>query len=418
MKIAVIIPVYNHARYVGEALESVLAQTRKADRILVIDDGSKDESLAVAQSFADRGVQARGQENQNAFNTINTLVRWAHEEGCDWVNILNSDDRFLPGRLAACAAYAEQHPEKAVVSTRLQVIDDQGQIMATDAKRARWFYGAQSLTEQPYGSVAELLGKANFIATTSNVFARTDYLLANPFRPYHFNHDYFFLAGAAWRDLIGLVPEVHMEYRVHGSNTITTKPEPLIREMLRMHLDLYRHYADELATNDVMRERFFDYCRAQWESISSFHAGMFQVAVAQLVGQFGEDQLQRLAQALSGSEFDVSPNKALSGSYTGAAPLSAATLSTKLEELRSEKARLQEEREAWAELAKLRHIIGSSRWMALGGLLGATKGLQGNQGRGPVEKLTQLRELCSASRWIAWGVKLRSSSSVMLRGDS
>lgn len=42
-RIAVIIPVYNHAKFVGEAIESVLAQTRQADRILVIDDGSKDK---------------------------------------------------------------------------------------------------------------------------------------------------------------------------------------------------------------------------------------------------------------------------------------------------------------------------------------------------------------------------------------
>jgi hypothetical protein len=410
MKIAVIIPVYNHERFVGEAIESVLAQTRPADAILVIDDGSKDGSLAVAQSFADRGVKSRGQENQNAFNTINSLVKWAHEEGCDWVNILNSDDRFLPGKLAACAAFAEAHPEKQVVSTRLQVIDDQGQLMAPDTKRARWFYGAQSLTEQPYASVAELMGKANFIATTSNVFARTDYLLANPFRPYHFNHDYFFLAGAAWRDLIGLVPEVHMEYRVHGNNTITTRPEPLIREMLRMHLDLYRHYADELAASATMRERFFDYCRAQWESISSFHAGMFQVAVAQLVGQFDESQLQRLAQVIAGPEFDVSPNKALSGSYTGAAPLSSAALSAKVDELRAERSKAMEEREAAAALAKLRHQIASSRWMSLGNLLGFTRALRGNQGKGAAEKVAHTTTLCAEMAWVRWGAKLGSST--------
>ena len=50
-RIAVVIPVYNHARYVGEALESVLAQTRKPDRVIVIDDGSKDDSLDVLGAF-------------------------------------------------------------------------------------------------------------------------------------------------------------------------------------------------------------------------------------------------------------------------------------------------------------------------------------------------------------------------------
>jgi glycosyltransferase involved in cell wall biosynthesis len=408
MRVAVIIPVYNHAKFVGEAIESVLAQTRKADRILVIDDGSKDDSLAVAQSFADRGVQARGQENQNAFNTINTLVKWAHEEGCDWVNILNSDDRFLPRKLEACADYAAAHPEKQVISGKLEVIDEQGAVMPMDAKRAKWFYGAQSLIEQPHTSVAELLGKANFIATTSNVFARTDYLLANPFRPYHFNHDYFFLAGAAWRDVIGLVPEVLMQYRVHGNNTIATKPEPLIREMLRMHLDLYKHYADELADSAKMRERFFDYCRGQWDSISSFHAGMFQVGVAQLVAQFGEDQLQLLAKGLTGPEFDTSPNRALSGSYDGTAPLSANTLSTKLADLQEERRKWHEEREAYAELMKLRQSLSESKWVSLGRLLGAGKELRRNEGKGGVEKLAKARSTCTQSGWLKMGAKLGS----------
>jgi len=87
-RIAVVIPVYDHAKFVGEAIESVLAQTRQADRILVIDDGSKDDSLAVCQAFTDRGVQARGRENRGAHNTINELVQWAADEGCDWVDAL------------------------------------------------------------------------------------------------------------------------------------------------------------------------------------------------------------------------------------------------------------------------------------------------------------------------------------------
>jgi len=228
--------------------------------------------------------------------------------------LLNSDDRYLPRKLEACLALAEANPTKQVISGRLEVIDEQGAIMPPDAKRARWFYGAQSLTEADRSNVAELLGKANFIATTSNVFARTDYLLANPFRPYRFNHDYYFLAGAAWRDVIGLVPEVLMQYRVHGNNTIATKPEPLIREMLRMHLDLFHDYAADLAQNAAMRARFSDYCRALWDNISSFHGGMFQVAIAQIVAEVPEEKLQALAYSLQGPEFDTSPNRGLAGS--------------------------------------------------------------------------------------------------------
>ena len=418
MRIAVIIPVYNHAHFVGEAIESVLAQTRRADRILCIDDGSKDNSLAVCQRYADRGVQARGRENQGAHNTINELVHWAKAEGCDWVNVLNSDDRYLPRKLEMCAAAARANPDKQVISGRLEVIDESGEVMPPDRPRARWFYGAQSLTESGDYSVAELIGKANFIATTSNVFARTDYLLANPFRPYRFNHDYYFLASSAWRDVLFLLPEVLMQYRIHGSNTITTRPEPLIREMLRMHLDLYHDFAAELATDHGMRTRFADYCRTLWDNISSFHAGMFQVALAQIVAGIPENEREALAASLTGQEFDTSPNRALAGGYDGTEPLSIAKLCRKLDLLREEKELWSAERHAWNELHRIKQQLQDSHWVGLGAAFGLGKTLRRNEGKGSIEKLQKMRNALLQSRWLKLGAALGSRIARSLRAEA
>lgn len=413
-RIAVIIPVYNHARYVGEAIESVLNQTRKPDRIFVIDDGSKDDSLEVVKRYEPQGVVSYGRENRGAHNTINELVSLAAKD-CQWINILNSDDRFLPRRLEACEQVAAANPGREVISGRLEVIDADGAIMAPDTQRARWFYGAQTVTEQPHATVAEMLGHANFIATTSNVFASSEYLLANPFRPYRFNHDYFFLAGAAWRDKIALSPEVLMQYRVHGSNTITTKPEPLMREMLRMHLDLYRHHAAELAADAAMRGRFAEYSAALWSNISSFHAGLFQVALAQLASKATEEDLAALAAALQGPEFEVSPSHDLAGAYDGTRPLSACILNTKLDTLRADKNRLSEERAALSDLAKLRQQLQSSKWVALGALLGRVKDLQRHEGKTPADKLGSLRQACAESAWLKLGAGLGLKSAKTLQ---
>lgn len=413
-RIAVIIPVYNHAHYVGEAIESVLNQTRKPDRIIVIDDGSKDDSLEVVKRYAAQGVECSGRENRGAHNTINELVSLAAKD-CQWINILNSDDRFLPRRLEVCEQTAAANPGREVISGRLEVIDATGQIMAPDTQRARWFYGAQTVTEQTHATVAEMLGQANFIATTSNVFAAADYLLANPFRPYRFNHDYFFLAGAAWRDKIALSSEVLMQYRVHGSNTITTRPEPLMREMLRMHLDLYRHHAAELAADAAMRERFAEYSAALWSNISSFHAGLFQVALAQLASKATEEELATLAAALRGPEFEVSPSHDLAGAYDGSRPLSACILNTKLDTLRADKARLGEERAALNDLSRLRHQLQSSKWVALGSLLGRVKELQKQDGKTAADKLATLRQACLESAWLKLGAGFGSAIAKSLR---
>ncbi len=415
-RIAVIIPCYNHARYIGEALESCLAQSRKPDRIIVIDDGSKDDSMKVMEPFKARGVEVRGRENQGAHNTINELVRIAAED-CEWVSILNSDDRYLPQRFEKCLAVATANPNASVISTRLEVIDDAGNRMKEDEPRARWFYGVQSLGDAADLSPAEWLGRGNFIATTSNIFARGGYLRANPFRPYRFNHDYFFLAGAAWRDQIALSNEVLMQYRVHGSNTITTKPEPLMREMLRMHLDLFHHFADELAADETKRRRFSDYMRALWDNMSSFHAGMFQLALAQLAARASESELQALAAALQGSELDTSPNRSFSGAYDGKEPLSVNVLSRKLDALREEKQRLQEEREVLNELLKLRQMLAASRWVSLGAALGFGRTLRKNEGKSAAEKLQKLKAACEKSQWLKLGAMLGSGGLVDSTGS-
>jgi glycosyltransferase involved in cell wall biosynthesis len=409
-RIAVIIPVYNHAHYVGETVESVLNQNRKPDRILVIDDGSRDHSLEVVKRYESQGVESFGRENRGAHNTINELVGLAAKD-CEWINILNSDDRFLPNKLERCEQTAAANPGKEVICGRLEVIDGEGKLMPKDAQRARWFYGAQTVQDQPHASVAEMLGMANFVATTSNVFATASYLQANPFRPYRFNHDYFFLAGAAWRDKIALCPELLMQYRVHGSNTIATAPEPLIREMLRMHLDLYRHHAAELASDAAMRARFAEYSAALWSNISSFHAGMFQVALAQLAAAHTEADLAALATTLTGQEFDTSPSHDLAGAYDGNQPLSASILNTKLDALRADKLRLTEERAALSDLARLRHTLQRSRWVALGALLGRTRDLQRLEGKTPMQKVKLLKEACARSKWLSLGSIIGSSAS-------
>jgi hypothetical protein len=254
------------------------------------------------------------------------------------------------------------------------------------------------------------MGRGNFIATTSNVFARANYLTANPFRDYRFIHDYFFLAGASFRDQIAVCPEVHLQYRVHGSNTITTKPEPLIREMLLMHLDLYRHYAEELKADPVKRARFYEYGQAMWENMSSLHAGLLQVLLAQLAKRAPQEEIAALVAGLQGPEFDVAPNRTLAGAFDGKEPLSAAVLSRRLDDLREKTHGLQQERTAFAELARLRGLLTRSRWVALGNLLGAAGALTKNEGSSAPEKLAKLQAALSASGWLKLGCSLGSKS--------
>ncbi|MEI6533795.1 MAG: glycosyltransferase family A protein [Verrucomicrobiaceae bacterium] len=414
-RVAVIIPCYNHARYVGEALESVLVQTRKPDRIIVIDDGSKDNSLEVLSAFADRGVEVLSQSNLGAHATINKLVALAAQD-CEFVSILNSDDRYLPGRIESCLKELVARPTKTVVSSRLRVMDDKGAVLPEDAPRSRWFHGAWSLGREEVADMAEWLGQANFVATTSNVFARSSYLQANPFRPYRFNHDYFFLASAALDGLLTIVPEMLLEYRVHGSNTISTRPEPLVREMLRMHMDLYRAYAQRLLTSLDLRKRFYGFVRSSWDNISSFHAGLFQVAMAQLAAKCSESEIAALIDGVKGPEMDEFPNKYVAGAFDGVTPLSVAgALDKQLQDLKLEHDQLKKDREALDKLSRYRHLMLRSKWIRLGLSLGLCHSLVSSHGKKPHEKMLYLRERCVTHWWLWLGEKVGSNCSYELR---
>src|ERR1700738_1139741 len=96
--VSVVLPVYNHERFVTAAIESVLAQSVQPREIICIDDGSSDGSAQAVQDIASRTSRVRcwTRANQGAHRTINEGVRAATS---GYVAILNSDDIFHPRRL-------------------------------------------------------------------------------------------------------------------------------------------------------------------------------------------------------------------------------------------------------------------------------------------------------------------------------
>jgi glycosyltransferase involved in cell wall biosynthesis len=91
-QIAVVIPLCNHAAYIGNAIRSVLAQTRKLDKIVIVDDGSADDSVEIVRAFAESRIELYTQPNAGAHVPLNRGIENA--AGCDYVAILNSDDVF------------------------------------------------------------------------------------------------------------------------------------------------------------------------------------------------------------------------------------------------------------------------------------------------------------------------------------
>ena len=94
--VSVVIPSYNHAAYIREAVDSVLSQSLSDLELIVVDDGSQDESLDILAGYSDRRFHLYTQLNQGAHAAIN---RGLHAAAGDYLAILNSDDAYHPQRL-------------------------------------------------------------------------------------------------------------------------------------------------------------------------------------------------------------------------------------------------------------------------------------------------------------------------------
>lgn len=113
--VSVIMPAYDVADYIGAAIESVMAQTFTDWELIVIDDGSPDESGAIAASHAARDgrIRVARQSNGGLSAARNHALRLARGE---LIAILDSDDIWHPSFLAAQVALLQQHPEIDIVT--------------------------------------------------------------------------------------------------------------------------------------------------------------------------------------------------------------------------------------------------------------------------------------------------------------
>ncbi|HRI80834.1 MAG TPA: glycosyltransferase family A protein [Opitutaceae bacterium] len=111
--VSIIIPSYNSVRWLGETLESALAQTWQNREIIVIDDGSTDHSLTIAHGFESRGVRVVGQPNRGASAARNHGLRLARG---DFIQYLDADDLLSPAKIERQLNLLEQRPSGTIAS--------------------------------------------------------------------------------------------------------------------------------------------------------------------------------------------------------------------------------------------------------------------------------------------------------------
>lgn len=230
--LSVIIPLYNHEKYIRRAIESVLKQTYPSLELIIIDDGSSDRSFEVARKFHDKRIRLLTQENAGAHQAINRGLGMARGE---YLAILNSDDFYEKKRFEVMIRYMQEHPRIGFACSYLTVINEKGRKLGVKKgwkNMEPWLLEHPQLSFQDPCDFKKNLLVANFISTTSNfLFRRSLYEEIGGMRNLRFAHDWDFALRAAEVTECALIDQPLVRYRVHESNTISSNRKWMLFEI-------------------------------------------------------------------------------------------------------------------------------------------------------------------------------------------
>jgi glycosyltransferase involved in cell wall biosynthesis len=137
-RVTVVIPTYNRAHYLSDAIHSALNQTLDDLEVVVVDDGSTDATAELMSAIGDRRVRYLRQPHRGISAAMNAGMRLARGE---YVARLDSDDLWLPGMLAALVGVLDAQAEFGVAYGKGQAMDSQGHALAHTQGMAGRFPG-------------------------------------------------------------------------------------------------------------------------------------------------------------------------------------------------------------------------------------------------------------------------------------
>lgn len=205
--VSVVIPAYNHVRYISECVDSVLSQDHPAIEVIVVDDGSTDGTLERLQGYGARItlLTQQGGRQARARNMALGVARG------DLIAFLDSDDRYMPGRIRAAVQAFRDHPAAALVWSDYRRIDAEGRVLEV----CRW-----QGHEKGDGSFARELIAGNPICNATATVRRSVLDEIGGFD----ERVPRVCDGAAWYQIAARghrfvhLPVTLLDYRAHGAN--------------------------------------------------------------------------------------------------------------------------------------------------------------------------------------------------------
>lgn len=237
--VSILIPLYNHERYIAACLDSVLADGYPELEIVILDDGSRDGSLRLAGEWESLHspllsgrVTIASRENRGLAKTLNELIAMARGE---FIALLASDDLLLPGSIQARLDYLQAHAEKMAVFGDSVVIDKDGEQLhesALDNMSGRRINRGQGVSIRNLLADDEMLSYElifNWSVPGPGFLARSElYPLVGGYDESLKVEDWDFYLRLTARGLLGYLDRPVAAYRVHGLNSGSSTSSGLI----------------------------------------------------------------------------------------------------------------------------------------------------------------------------------------------
>ena len=264
-RISVVVASYNYAGFIGAALDSILCQTYPADEVIVVDDGSQDDSVSIVQGYAERNPSVRLYRHEHGENRglPATLELGVAKATGDWVAFCESDDSWEPTcleeRVRLIAAHAGESPK--IVINDVAPFGDPDRCRA--AKAAARLSMSRFSGERNRIGVAEFRTR-NWICTFSCCMVERAALASCDFRscPRPVNVDWWLWRQICCRSEMYVVHRRLTKWRMHESFMVRESLESLLRHdafLQAMDRILVRRFpvdAAELGPLVSERERF------------------------------------------------------------------------------------------------------------------------------------------------------------------
>lgn len=251
MKVSVIIPSYNHEKYVGEAIQSVLDQTYSDFEIVITDDGSNDNTVSEIKKFTDPRIRLfTFDQNQGADFALTNCIKEAKGE---YFAILSSDDMFLPHKLEKQIKFLDTRPEIWAVFGYAQIIDEEGNNF-TD--KTHFYYSIfKQFNRTRFEWLNHFFNKGNCLCHSSVLARRDVYTTICPPDPrYTQLGDYYMWIKVCLEHEIYIIQENLIKFRVRQGekNASGNRPETVIRDSFET-IQILKVYLNIKNVEDFMK---------------------------------------------------------------------------------------------------------------------------------------------------------------------